>query len=145
VLGQLSLSLSLWSTAHRRPWDTLQQWSSPLRKVEPEAMGHVIAPKLTSARRRGPKPRDAWQRRCSPQQGVEVRGLGTCGSDEAHLSKEARFRAVRHVTAPKLTSSRRQGLELRDTWQRRSSPHQGGEVQIHGTRGDVEAHLYMKV
>jgi hypothetical protein len=32
-------------------WDKLQHWSSPLRKAEPGAAGHVIGPKLTSARR----------------------------------------------------------------------------------------------
>jgi hypothetical protein len=33
-----------------------------------------------------------------------------------------------HMAALELTSSRKQGLKLRDTWQRRSSPKQGGEV-----------------
>jgi hypothetical protein len=92
----------------------LQYRSSPLRKTESGVVGYVTAPELISARRRRPKPRDTWQRRCSHQQGVDVQGLRTCGSDEAHLSKEVRSRAVRHMTAPKLTSSRRKGLKLRD-------------------------------
>jgi hypothetical protein len=50
-----------------------------------------------------------------------------------------------HVAAPELTSSRRQGPELRDTWQRWSSPQQGGEVQGHGTRGGAGVHLCREV
>jgi hypothetical protein len=46
-----------------------------------------------------------------------------------------------HVAAPELTSFGRRGLELRDMWQCRSSPQQGGEVLDHGTRGSAEAHL----
>jgi hypothetical protein len=45
----------------------------PLRKTEPETLRHMAAPKLTSARRRGPEPRDTWQRQSSPQQGGEMR------------------------------------------------------------------------
>jgi hypothetical protein len=40
------------------PWDTWQHRSSPLRKAEPGALGHVAALELTSARRRGPGLRD---------------------------------------------------------------------------------------
>jgi hypothetical protein len=36
------------------PWDTWQHQSSPLRKAELGALRHVAAPKLTSAKRRGP-------------------------------------------------------------------------------------------
>jgi hypothetical protein len=50
-----------------------------------------------------------------------------------------------HVAAPKLTSSRRQGPELRDTWQRQSSPQQGGKVWGCGTRGGAGAHLCREV
>jgi hypothetical protein len=45
------------------------------------------------------------------------------------------------VTAPELTLSERQGPELRDTWQRRISPQQRGEVWGHETRGSAGAHL----
>jgi hypothetical protein len=49
------------------------------------------------------------------------------------------------VVVPELTSSRRQGLELRDTWQRQSSPQQGSEVQVRGTHGSAGAHLCSEV
>jgi hypothetical protein len=48
---------------------------------------------------------------------------------------------VRHVAAPELTSARRRGSELRDTWRRWISSQQGGEVRGHTTRGSAEAHL----
>jgi hypothetical protein len=48
---------------------------------------------------------------------------------------------VGYVTAPELTLSERQCSELRDTWQRRSSPQQGGEVRERETRGDAEPHM----
>jgi hypothetical protein len=34
-----------------------------------------------------------------------------------------------HVVALELTLSGRQGLELRDTWQHKSSPYQGDKVR----------------
>jgi hypothetical protein len=52
---------------------------------------------------------------------------------------------MKHMTAPELTSSRRQGLKLRDTWQRRNSPQQGGKVRGHGTRDGAGAHLCREV
>jgi hypothetical protein len=39
------------------------------------AMGHVAVLEPTSARRRGPKPWDTWQRRSSPQPGGEVQSI----------------------------------------------------------------------
>jgi hypothetical protein len=42
--------------------------------------------------------------------------------------RKAELGAVGHVTAQELTSSSRQGPELRNTWQRRSSPQQGGKI-----------------
>jgi hypothetical protein len=45
------------------------------------------------------------------------------------------------MAASNLTSTRRRGLGPRDTWQRRSSPQQGGEVWGRGTRGGTEVHL----
>jgi hypothetical protein len=87
-LGQLGLSLFVWSIARRGPWDTWQHWSSPLRKAEPEAMRHVAAPELTSSRRQGLELRDMWQRQSSPQQGGEVRGRETHGDTGSHLCRE---------------------------------------------------------
>jgi hypothetical protein len=46
-----------------------------------------------------------------------------------------------HVEASEPTSAGKRGPELRDTWQRRSAPQQGGEVQRHMTRGSAGAHL----
>jgi hypothetical protein len=71
-------------------------------------------------------PMGTWQHRSSP--------LG-----------EAEPEAMEHITAPELTFSGMQGPELRDTWQRRSSPQHGGEVQGCRTRGGAEAHLYREV
>jgi hypothetical protein len=116
-LGQLSLSLFLWSTARRRPCDTWQYrssplrkaepravdtWqhrSSPLRKVEPRAMGHVAAPELTSSRRQCLELRDTWQRRSSPQQGGEIQGRGTRGGVGAHLCTEVWSEATAYAAA----------------------------------------------
>jgi hypothetical protein len=53
--------------------------------------------------------------------------------------------AVGHVAPPELTSTRRQAPELRDMWQRRSSPQQGAEVRGCGTRGSTVAHLVKEV
>jgi hypothetical protein len=47
---------------------------------------------------------------------------GTWGSVGAHLSKEARSGAEGHVTAPELTSVRRQGPGPQDMWRRQSPP-----------------------
>jgi hypothetical protein len=49
-LGQLSLSLFRWSTTRRGLWDTRQHQSSPLKKIDPRAVGHVAASELTSTR-----------------------------------------------------------------------------------------------
>jgi hypothetical protein len=103
-------------------WDTWQHRSSPLEKVEPEAMGYVAALEPTSTGRRGPEQRDTWQRWSSPQQGGEVWGRGTRGSIGAHLSREARSGAVGHMVAPEPTLSGRRCLRPRDTWQRQNPP-----------------------
>jgi hypothetical protein len=50
-----------------------------------------------------------------------------------------------HVAASGLTSSERRGPELRDTWQRQSSPQQGGDVRGRGTCGGAGAHLDREV
>jgi hypothetical protein len=49
------------------------------------------------------------------------------------------------VAASELTSVRRRGSGPRDTWQRRSSPQQGGEVRGCGTRGSAGAQLSKEV
>jgi hypothetical protein len=102
-------SLFLWSTTRRGPgpWDTWQHWSSPLRKAELGAGGHVAAPEL-------------------PSQEGRARSHGTRGSTGSHLSG-------------------RQSPDLRDMWQRQSSPQHGGEVRGRGTRGGAGAHLCREV
>jgi hypothetical protein len=62
-----------------------QHRSSPLRKAEPGAVGHVAAPEL-------------------PSQEGRARSQGTRGSARAHLSTEVRSGAAGHVAAPELTS-----------------------------------------
>jgi hypothetical protein len=53
--------------------------------------------------------------------------------------------AVGHVAPSELTSTRRQAPELRDMWQRRSSPQQGAEVRGCVTCGSTAAHLVKEV
>jgi hypothetical protein len=83
--------------SRRGPWNTWQHRSSPLRKAEPRAMGHVTAPEL-------------------PSQEGRTRGHGTRDSTRAHLVKEARSGTEGHVAASELTSARRRGPGPRDTW-----------------------------
>jgi hypothetical protein len=66
--------------------------------------------------------------------------MGHVAAPELPLRK-AKPRSVGHMAAPELLSSSRQGPELRDTWQCRSSPQQVGEVWDHGTHGSTGAHL----
>jgi hypothetical protein len=61
-------------------WDTWQHQSSPLKKAEHRAMGHVAAPKL-------------------PLGEGKVRSCGTHDSTGAHLSKEESSGSARHVAA----------------------------------------------
>jgi hypothetical protein len=89
-------------------------------------MGHVVALEL-------------------PAQKGRVQSPETRGNVGAHLSKKVRSGAAGHVAALELTSARRRGSELRDTWRRQSSPQQGGEVWSRGTRGGSRAHLYREV
>jgi hypothetical protein len=77
--------------------------------------------------------------------GDRVRCHGIRGSAGAHLGREARSEAEQHVAAPELNSARRRGPEPRDTWQHRSSPQQGGEVQDRRTRGGSRVHLRREV
>jgi hypothetical protein len=141
-LGQLGPFLFLWFTARWGPWGTWQHRSSPLREARPGPRGsarahldsetrfraeeHVAALELTSRRGR-------------------ARSHGTRGSTGSHLGREARSGGEEHVTTPELRSARRGGPGPRATWQHRSSPQQGGELQGCGTRGGSEAHLCREV
>jgi hypothetical protein len=58
---------------------------------------------------------------------------------------EAEPGAMGHVKAPEPISVGKRGPELRDTWQRRSSSQQGGEVRGRGTHGGAGGHLYREV
>jgi hypothetical protein len=71
----------------------------------PGVMGHVALPELPSQEDRAP----SCGTHCSirAQQGGEVQGCGPRGGAGAHLSKEARCGAVRHVAVPEPTSARR--------------------------------------
>jgi hypothetical protein len=91
------------------------------------------------------EPPDTWQRWSPSPLGGEVRSHMTRGSVGAHLSREARSGAVGHVAAPEPTSAERRGLEPEDTWQHRSPPQLGGEVQCCWTRGSAGAHLNWEV
>jgi hypothetical protein len=144
-LWQLSISLFLWSTACRGPWDTWQRRSSPFKKAEPGAIRHMVAPELTSAKRRGPGLRDTWQHRSSPRQGDEVQGHGTRGITGAHLVKEARSGTEGHVAAPELTSARRRGPGSRDKWWHRSPPLQEGVVRSYSLRDSAWMHILLLV
>jgi hypothetical protein len=54
------------------------------REVRSGAEGHVAVPELTSARRRGPGPRDTWRRRSPPLQGGVIRSYNLRGSAWMH-------------------------------------------------------------
>jgi hypothetical protein len=88
------------------------------REARSGAEERTAAPKLNSARRRGPGPRATWQHQSSPQQGGEVRAAG-------------------HVAAPNLTSAGRCQLKLQLTWQRvdaRPAPYLDLELVCGGIR-----------
>jgi hypothetical protein len=75
-------------------------------------MGHVAAPEPTTVGKRGPELKNVWCSWSSTQQGDEARGHGPRGSTGAHLSKEVRSGAARHMAAPEPTSAWRCGLKL---------------------------------
>jgi hypothetical protein len=79
----------------------------PTVQSPPGAVRHVAAPEL-------------------PSQEGRVSSHETRDSTGTHLIKEAMIGAKGHVVAPKLISAMRQESEVRDTWERRSSPQQGG-------------------
>jgi hypothetical protein len=125
-LEQLSLSLFLWSTARQGPWDTWQHQSSPLRKGELRAVGHMAASER-------------------PSQEGRAQSHGTRGSTGAHLTKEAMFGVEGHVVVSELISARKRGLGPRDTWWCRSPPLQGGVVRSYNLRGSVWMHALLLV
>jgi hypothetical protein len=74
-----------------------------IKEARSEAEGHVTAPELTSARRRGSGPRDTWQCQSSPQHGGEVRGRGTHGGVGAYLCREVWSEVTAYVVACECT------------------------------------------
>jgi hypothetical protein len=120
-LGQLCLSLFLWSTARWGPWGTWQHRSSPLGKVRPGPRGSVEA-HLDREARSGAEEHVATPELSS--RGGRARSHGTRGNTGAHLDREARSRAEKRVAAPELNSARRRGL---------------------GPRGSTGAHLSKEV
>jgi hypothetical protein len=72
---------------------------------------------------------------------IARRGLWDMWQHRSSHLRKAEPGAVGHVATPEFTLSMRKGPELRDTWQRRSSPQQGGEVRGHGTHGNAGALL----
>jgi hypothetical protein len=107
--------------------------------------GHVTALEPTSAWRQGLEPEDTRQRRSTLQLRGEVRSHGTRDSIGVHLSQQARSRARGHMAPLEPTSAGRRRLEPWDTWQRRSPPQLGGEVQSQMTCGSTRAHLSWEV
>jgi hypothetical protein len=83
------------------------------------------------------EPLDTWQRRSPPLLGGNVRSHRTRGSAGAHLSREARSGVIGHMAVLEPTSAERRGLEPQETWQCRSSPQLGGDVQSRMARGSV--------
>jgi hypothetical protein len=137
-LGQLGLSLFLWSTDRWGSWGTWQHRSSPLgearpgprgstgahlsREARPRAEEHVAAPELSS-------------------RGGRARSHVTHGSVGADVGNEVRSGAEEHVAASELNSARRRGPGPQDTWLHRSPPRQEGDVRGCRTRGSTGAHL----
>jgi hypothetical protein len=102
------------STGRRGPElrNTCQRLNSPLREAEPRAMRHMAAPEPTSTWRWGPELRNIWQRWSSTQEGGEAQGHVIRGSTGAHLIKEVRSGAMRHVAAPEPNSTGRCGPKV---------------------------------
>jgi hypothetical protein len=82
--------------------------------VRSRAIGHLTASKPTSVGWQGPGPYDTWQRRSPPQPGGEVRSHMTRDSAGAHISREASYEEIKHMTAMKPTLTGRRGPELED-------------------------------
>jgi hypothetical protein len=141
-LGQLDLSLFLWSTARCEPWGTCQHQSSPFGEARPGPRGSAKAHLDRDVRSRAEEHVATLE--LSSQRG-RARCHGTRGNAGAHLGRETRFGAEVRVAVPELNSARRRGPGPRGTWQHRSSPQQGGEVRGRGTRGGSGAHLCKEV
>jgi hypothetical protein len=139
---ELGLSLFLWYTTRWGSWGMWQHRSSPLGEVRPGPRGSVRAHLYREVRSGAEEHVTASE---LSSQGGRARSHGTRGSAGSHLGREARSGAKEHVAASELNSSRRRGPGPRDTWQHRSSPQQGGEVQGHGTHGGSRAHLCREV
>jgi hypothetical protein len=94
----------MWFTARRGLWDTWQHRSSPLRKAEPRAVGHVAAPELLSQEGRAQSCGTRGSTGAHLIKEARTGAEGTRDSAGAHLSKEARYGAVKHMVAPELPS-----------------------------------------
>jgi hypothetical protein len=89
--------------------------------------GSIGAP---ASGRQGPEACGTWQRRSHLLWGSGVQSRGARGGTGAHLSLEVRPGAAGHMTMSKPSSTGRSDLKLQNTWQCRSPPRQGGEVQV---------------
>jgi hypothetical protein len=70
---------------------------------------------------------------------------GTRDSIRAHLVKEARTGAERHVVAPELISARRRGPGPWDTLRRWSLPLQGGVVRSYNLCDSIWMHALLLI
>jgi hypothetical protein len=104
VLRTAKPFLFLWFTACRGLWNTWQHRSSPLRKAELRAVGHVAAPEFLSQEGRTQSCGTRGSTGAHLIKEVRTGAEGTRASAGAHLSKEARSGAVGHVVAPELPS-----------------------------------------
>jgi hypothetical protein len=73
-----------------------------------------------------------------------LEGVGHVAVLELSL-EEVESGAMGHMKELEPNSVGKRGPKLRDTWQRRSSPKQGGETRAPGARGSVGAYLGRKV
>jgi hypothetical protein len=122
-LGQLGLSLFLWSTARWGSWGTWQHRSSPLEEARSGPCGSAGA-HLSREVRSGAEEHVAALELSS--RGGRARSHKTRGSAGAHLGREARSKTKERVAAPELNSARRRGLG-------------------HGPHGSIRAHLSKEV
>jgi hypothetical protein len=80
-----------------------------------------------------------------PYQEGRAQSHGTCDSTGVHLVKEARVGAEGHVAVPELTSARRRGPGLWDTWWHWSPPLQEGVVRSYNLCGSTWMHVLLLV
>jgi hypothetical protein len=114
------------SGMHARLAGTSITHERALKTREPSCVPRAVKPFFIPVVHSPSGPWNTWKHRSSPL-------------------RKAEPGAMRHMAAPELTSSRRQGLKPKNTWQCRSSPQQGGVVRGRGTHGDTRAHLCRKV